>query len=150
MIMTIIIEKFKTDRKWRFLWLQYINGVNLKYHCQRCLLGKTSKKINNELKEAENIKLDELDSRYYYLCGVAPSMALKDNFHLAFEESEGDSIEYSFNGISVKIKNAKRVEFSADDINWDVEHSDEELYNRCRNWQFAHKVSNGGENTKFK
>ena len=107
-------------------------------------------KINNELKQAENIELDELESRYYYLCGVAPSMALEDNFHLAFEESEGDSIEYSFNGISVKIKNAKRVEFSSDDINWDVEHSDEELYNRCRNWQFAHKVSNGGENTKFK
>ena len=148
--MTIVIEKFKTDRKWRYLWLQYINGVNLKYHCQRCLLGKTSKKITNELKEAENIELDELNSRYYYLCGVAPSMALEDNFHLAFEECEGGTIEYSFNGIDVTIKNAKRVEFSSDDINWDVEHSDEELYNRCRNWQFAHKVSNGGENTKFK
>ena len=104
----------------------------------------------NDLKEAENIELDELDSRYYYLCGVSPSMALEKNFHLAFEECEGNTIEYSFNGIDVKIKNAKRVEFSADDINWDVEHSDEELYNRCRNWQFAHKVSNGGENTKFK
>ena len=77
-------------------------------------------------------------------------MALEDNFHLAFEECEGENLEYSFNGISVKIRNAKRVEFSADDINWDVEHSDEELYNRCRNWQFAHKVSNGGENTRFK
>ena len=77
-------------------------------------------------------------------------MALEENFHLAFEECEGETIEYSFNGIDVKIKNAKRVEFSAEDINWDVEHSDEELYNRCRNWQFAHKVSNGGENTKFK
>ena len=141
--MTIKIEKFKTNRKWRYLWL-------LKYHCQRCLLGKTSKKITNELKEAENIELDELNSRYYYLCGVAPSMALEENFHLAFEEIEGETIEYSFNGIDVTIKNAKRVEFSADDINWEVEHSDEELYNRCRNWQFAHKVSNGGENTKFK
>lgn len=148
--MTVMIEKFKTDKKWRYLWLQYINGVNLKYHCQRCLLGKTSKKITNELKEAENIELDELNSRYYYLCGVAPSMALDENFHLAFEECEGKIIEYSFNGIDVTIKNAKRVMFSADDINWDVEHSDEELYNRCRNWQFAHKVSNGGENTKFK
>lgn len=148
--MTIIIEKFKTDRKWRFLWLQYINGVNLKYHCQRCLLGKTSKKINADTKELENVELDELDSRYYYLCGVAPSMALKDNFHLAFEEAEGETIDYSFNGIDVSIRNARRVEFSADDINWDVEHSDEELYNRCRNWQFAHKVSNGGENTRFK
>ncbi|MEE1150662.1 MAG: hypothetical protein UH242_06885, partial [Methanobrevibacter sp.] len=126
--MTIVIEKFETDRKWRFLWLQYINGVNLKQHCQKCLLGKTSKKITNDLKEAENIALDELDSRYYYLCGVAPSMALEDNFHLAFEECEGEIIEYSFNGISVEIKNAKRVEFSKDDINWDVEHSDEELY----------------------
>ncbi len=148
--MTIVIEKFETDRKWRYLWLQYINGVNLKYHCQQCLLGKTSKKINPELKEAENIMLDELDSRYYYLCGVAPSMALEENFHLAFEECEGETIEYSFNGICVKINNAKRVEFSKDDINWDVEHSDEELYHRCRNWQFAHKVSNGGENTRFK
>lgn len=101
----------------------------LKYHCQRCLLGKTSKKINNALKEAENIVPDEFESRYYYLCGVAPSMALEENFYLAFEESEGDSIEYSFNGIIVKIKNTKRVEFSADDINWDVEYSDEELYN---------------------
>ena len=107
--MTIVIEKFKTDRKWRYLWLQYINGVNLKHHCQKCLLGKTSKKIDNGLKEAENIVLDELDSRYYYLCGVSPSMALEENFHLAFEECKGEIIEYSFNGISVKIKNAKRA-----------------------------------------
>ena len=63
--MTVIIEKFKTDRKCRFLWIKYINGVNLKYHCQRCLLGKTSKKINNTTKELENVELDELDSRYY-------------------------------------------------------------------------------------
>jgi hypothetical protein len=28
--------------------------------------------------------------------------------------------------------------------------TDEELYNRCRNWQFAHKVSDGGKNPKFK
>ncbi len=148
--MVVTIEKFKTNRKWRFLWLQYINGVNLSHHCQRCLLGKTSKKIKTDTKSAENVILDELDSRYYYLCGVAPSMDLPDNFHLAFEESEGEIIEYSFNGIDVRIKNAKRVEFSADDINWDVEHSEEELYHRCRNWQFAHKVSNGGEITKFK
>ena len=94
--MTIVIEKFKTDRKWRYLWLQYINGVNLKHHCQKCLLGKTSKKIDNGLKEAENIVLDELDSRYYYLCGVSPSMALEENFHLAFEECKGEIIEYSF------------------------------------------------------
>lgn len=148
--MVVTIEKFDSDRKWRFLWLQYINGVNLKHHCQRCLLGKTSKKIGNDTMHAEDIVLDELDSRYYYLCGVAPSMALKDNFHLAFEECEGSTIEYSFNGIDVKISNAKRIEFSADDINWDVEHSDEELYSRCRNWQFAHKVSDGGRVVNFK
>ena len=148
--MTVIIEKFTSDRKWRYLWLQYINGVNLKQHCQACLIGKTSKKIGNDTFEAENVILDELDSRYYYLCGVAPSMKLPENFHLAFEECEGEILEYSFNGIDVRIRNAKRIEFSADDINWDVEHSDEELYNRCRNWQFAHKVSNGGEITRFK
>ena len=56
--MTIVIEKFETDRKWRFLWLQYINGVNLKQHCQKCLLGKTSKKITNDsFSEILNFKL---------------------------------------------------------------------------------------------
>ncbi len=49
-------------------------------------LQDTQQKLDSNLKEAENVVLDELDSRYYYLCGVAPSMALEDNFHLAFED----------------------------------------------------------------
>ena len=62
--MTVIIENFKTDRKWRYLWLQYINGVNLAHHCKMCLLGKTSKKSQTRRK---NLKMSSL-TQYTIIC----------------------------------------------------------------------------------
>lgn len=40
---------------------------------------------------------------------------------MPLKKCECETIEYSFNGIELTVKNAKRVEFSADDIR-DVEH----------------------------
>ena len=48
--------------------------------------------------------------------------------------------KYSFNGITIKLKNAKRVEFSEEDIPEAQEFRDRPEYYTCRNWQFANRI----------
>ena len=150
--MTIIIEDMAVDKPWSFIWLMYVNDVNLKRHCKSCLIGYTSKKIDNKTRHEENVPLDESEAEYYYLCGGSHPYKWEDNFHLAWKEKEGESFEYSFNGITIKLKNAQRVEFSEEDIDKTLEHADESEYYTCRNWQFANKINDslndkeGGQN----
>lgn len=139
--MTVEIEKMKVKGKWFSIWLMYVTGVNLKYHCKPCLRGLSSKKVNKETKKLENVKLDEGEADYYYLCGVVNPFSWGDNFHLAWKEKAEKKIDYESNGISVKINNAERVEFSEDDIDFDLPHSDKLEYYSCRNWQFANKIA---------
>ncbi len=148
--MTVIIEKLKVTNKWFSIWLMYVTGVNLKNHCKQCLKGHTSKKINKETKKLENIKLDEAKSKYYYLCGVVSPYSWGDNFHLAWKEKKNEKIEYESNGISIKLRNAERINFSEDDINFELEHSDKLEYYSCRNWQFANKIVKEDEKKKNK
>ena len=55
---------------------------------------------------------------------MATPYSWENNFHLAWKEKEGSSIEYESNGISIKLKNAEKPE-----------------YYTCRNWQFANRIS---------
>lgn len=98
--MTVIIEDITVDKPWSFIWLMYVNDVNLKKHCKPCLKGYSSKKINKKTRHEENVALDESEAKYYYLCGGSRPYKWEDNFHLAWKEKEGESFEYSFNGIT--------------------------------------------------
>ena len=140
MKMTVIIEDITVDNPWSFIWLMYVNDVNLKRHCKPCLIGYTSQKINKRTRHEENVSLDESEAEYYYLCGGSHPYKWEDNFHLAWKEKEGESFEYSFNGINIKLKNAERVEFSEEDILEAQEFRDRLEYYTCRNWQFANKI----------
>ena len=104
--MTVIIEEINVDKPWSFIWLMYVRDVDLKKHCKPCLKGYSSKKINKKTRHEVNVVLDESEAKYYYLCGGSLPYKWEDNFHLAWEEKEGESFEYSFNGITIKLKNA--------------------------------------------
>lgn len=81
------INKCQKDY-FQFLWLQYVTGVNLKKHCKPCLKGKSSIHITPKMTSAHDIKLDEKECKYYYLCGVSKGNKLDKNFHLAFKEKK--------------------------------------------------------------
>ena len=84
--------------------------------------------------------LDESEAKYYYLCGGSSPYKWENNFHLAWKEKRGASFEYSFNGITIRLKNAERIEFSADDVDLSQKYADRPEYYTCRNWQFANRV----------
>jgi hypothetical protein len=118
----------------------YVNGIDLEKHCKPCLKGFTSKKIGKWTKHEQNVMLDESEAKYYYLCGGSYPYKWENNFHLAWKEKIGSSFEYSFNGITIKIKNGAMIEFSEDDIEKGQKHASRKEYYTCRNWQFANRV----------
>ena len=138
--MTTIIEEISVETPWSFIWLMYVNDVDLSKHCKPCLKGYTSKKITKWTRHEENVCLDESEAKYYYLCGGSYPYKWENNFHLAWKEKSGASFEYSFNGITIRLKNAERIEFSQDDIEKTQKYADRPEYYTCRNWQFANKV----------
>ena len=139
--MTVKIEEIEITRNWFTIWLMYVNGVNLSQHCKPCLKGFTSRKVHKNTKCLGNVKLDEAEAKYYYLCGVATPYSWENNFHLAWKEKEGSIIEYESNGISIKLKNAERITFCEDDIDYSLKNAEKREYYTCRNWQFANKIS---------
>lgn len=140
MNITTIIEEITVDNEWSFIWLMYVDDVDLSKHCKPCLKGYTSKKIGKWTRHEENVCLDESEAKYYYLCGGSYPYKWENNFHLAWKEKTGSSFEYSFNGITIRLNNAERIEFSKDDIDKSQKYADRPEYYTCRNWQFANKV----------
>lgn len=151
--MTTIIEEIKIEKQWSFIWLMYVNDIDLRKHCKQCLKGYTSKKIGKWTKHKKNIKLNESEAKYYYLCGGSYPYIWENNFHLAWKEKLGKSFEYTSNGITIKVKNGERIEFTEKDIEKTQKHANQSEYYTCRNWQFANKIKNtiynedGEENT---
>ena len=145
MVCTITKIDIKSQgRKWKWLWLMYVNGVDLNYHCQQCLLGVKSRKMRDVLRfgDGENIRLNESkNAKYYYLCGGSMPYKWENNFHLAWKEVEGEILEVNEKGVEITIENAVRVEFSKDDIDYSLKNADNKWFKTCRNWQFANKVS---------
>lgn len=139
--MVTIIEEIIVEKQWSFIWLMYVNGIDLRKHCKPCLKGYTSKKIGIWTKHKINVYLDESKAKYYYLCGGSYPYKWENNFHLAWKEKLGKSFEYTSNGITIKIKNGERVEFSEEDIPKNRKYANLKEYHTCRNWQFANKVS---------
>ena len=131
----IIIKNLKVEKPFMYIWLKNVHNVKLNYHCAKCLIGNYHPKIN---KKTKSIKDLVLDNDIWYPCGVSLPYNWNNNFHLAFEYKDGATIEYSDNGISVCIENAKRLPISSEYINpSDPNYSKKEFFT-CRNWQFAH------------
>lgn len=137
-----VIEKIEVKARFRFLWLKYVDSVDLNQHCAKCLLGEFSKKISNQITLQENIALDEVIPKYYYLCGVSLPYRWIKNFHLAFKYKEGSTLEIDENGISLIIKDAELVRILPYDMR-KRKHSKivRPEFNTCRNWWFANSIA---------
>ncbi len=136
----IYIKKINVTGSFKYLWLKYINDIDLTNHCAKCLLGTYSKKVSNKTQEEFDIKLDESDAVVYYLCGVSMPYNWNKNFHLAFKEKEGSILKYDFNGIEIELENAERILFSKDDIDLADPNANKAVFATCRNWQFAYHL----------
>ena len=130
--------QISVEGSFRYLWIKYIIGVDLKEHCAKCLLGEYDPRIRATLRHASDIALAA--APFYYLCGVTQPYCRAKNFHLAFREKKSYILRVRRKGISIEIQDTEEVKFSEADIAPDDPHIRLTAYRTCRNWQFAHKV----------
>lgn len=128
------ITKIDVYEPFKYIWLKSVEEVDLNVHCARCLIGNYDNRINAKIKHLENI---ELKKGTYYLCGVSSPYVWKNNFHLAFCYEKGSFINYSSNGITVMISNARMLPIDKKYIDYSLPQSKNIAFCRCRNWQFA-------------
>ena len=131
------INFINVTKPFKYIWLKSVIGVNLSVHCARCLCGTYSKAVNADMKHSENIVLE---NGIYYLCGVSKPYVWKNNFHLAFEYCEGQTLYFNDNGIEVEIENAVALPIDTAYIDSNDPHFNDKPYYTCRNWQFAHYI----------
>ena len=143
----MIIKSIEVEGTFKYLWLKSVRDVDLSRHCARCLVGDYDGRINNRLREAHDIELFE---DVYYLCGVSSPYKWENNFHLAFRRKDGSTIDYSSNGVTVRIEGAERLPIDAKYNNPADMHYRTKSYCTCRNWQFANyfetHMKRGAEN----
>lgn len=135
------IIKMNVTGSFKYLWLKYITGVNLKVHCARSLIGTYSKYVSSEVKKIEEpVLLDEAEAKVYYLCGVTTPYKWIDNFHLAFKEQEGSKLYVNRKGIEIEIDNAVEIPITDKFIDKADPNANKKAYYTCRNWQFAYML----------
>lgn len=134
----ITIKELTVSKPFRYLWLKNITGIDLTVHCAKCLKGEYISQVNNRITSLNDLSLD---NGIYYLCGVSMPYVWDNNYHLAFEYKEGNTIFYSNKGVHIVIENAQLLPISEsyiDDTNIKAQYKS---YRTCRNWQFAHYLS---------
>lgn len=133
------IEYFFTERPYKYLWLRYIQGINLEHHCARSFIGDYDTTFHGFLTSLYNYTLR--DSKVYYLCGVANDRIWAHNLHIAFIPAEGESVEIDNEFCRIIIRNARQIRFSAKDIIPNLPQARLKVYSTCRNWQFANYLA---------
>lgn len=130
----MIIKSIEVEGTFKYLWLKSVRDVDLSRHCARCLIGDYDGRINSRLTEAHDIELSE---DVYCLCGVSSPCKWENNFHLAFRRKDGSAIDYSSNGVTVRIEGAERLPIDAKHNNPADRHCRTKSYCTCGNRQFA-------------
>jgi len=134
----ITIKQISVSKPFMYLWLKHITGVNLNVHCAKCLIGEYVDAVNNRITTVNDITIDD---GIYYLCGVSKPYVWDNNFHLAFEYSQGEVLDYCNNGIHITIENAKSLPISEKFIDVTNAKAKYKSYYTCRNWQFANYLN---------
>jgi len=135
------IETFSTSQHFRYLWLKYVEGFDLSVHCARCLRGKYSARVNAGTIRAYELRLNEAEARYFYLCGVTSPYCWNDNLHVAFRFKPGAVLTFNEKGTRIIIRNAERIEIKRQESYALSEHGNDPAYNTCRNWRFAYQMT---------
>lgn len=139
----VIIRKLDLKKQYRYVWLKYVNDFDLSQHCAKCLKGTYESRINRNVFHYENIELPP--SPYYYFCTV---QTYPTNIYLAFEEAEGETIDYEDYRYSIVIENARQIHFDESRIDPNLSEARMKAFNTCRNWQFANWILAGKKGSK--
>jgi hypothetical protein len=142
-----IVKKLDLNRKFRYFWLKYVTNINLKRHCATGLTGPYDKRISIQSRQDqshwEDITLDQGESDFYYICGVATPYNWDENFHCVLRCVPGETLVLDEQSVTGTIKNAVRVPIhEMDRINSTNQHKDDPKYYTCRNYQFAVEFNN--------
>lgn len=136
--------QFTTEDSWSFLWLKYVEGVDLSKHCARSLVGRYSSLFPYRKKVSQVVaELDEADTNLYYLCGVSRPYVYENNLHVAFRKAPGESFSMDFRNTHVVVTNAQRIDIVKEPVYF-CKFGDVPEYNTCRNWQFAQMIEKMG------
>lgn len=134
------ITTFEVKAPFKYLWMKYVTGVNLNVHCARCLEGTYSKRLDNKGPIALPLPLDEVEAKYFYICGVSSPYKWENNFHLAFRYKKGSIIAGQENGIQIVIEDAEYINIEKK-AHYQHENGILRTYYTCRNWQFANQIA---------
>ena len=145
-----IVKELDLDRKFRFFWLKYVTNVNLKRHCAPGLTGPYDKRISIYQNQARithigriSHTLNQGESDFYYICGVATPYKWDENFHCVLRCVPGETLVLDEQCVTGTIENAVRVPIhEMDRINSTNPHKDDPKYYTCRNYQFAVEFDN--------
>ncbi len=136
--------------RYKYLWLIYINGIDITVHCQQSLIGLRSRKFSlgarDGYAEPAPIELNECVAPYYYICGGG--LSYQENLHIAFRYKENHSFEVQTPREYWIIDHAERIEILESYIDKSDSNYSDDLFRRCRNWQFAHFVKRELEKEK--
>lgn len=133
----ITINKLVVKGSYKYVWLKYVNSVDLSQHCARCLNGTYESRINANTHSYSDLKLKQ--SKYYYFCTVGQ---YETNIHIAFREKTGSKIVIDNEYCYVEISNAEQIIFDNSRIDWTLPQAAHRYYNTCRNWWFANWIKN--------
>jgi hypothetical protein len=137
------------QRKFKWLWAKYVQGVNDRYHCTNCIRGPYSRRFS---KNSPNfcpgipVLMDELQPGQYkaiYICGVATAGYTKGrnyihNVHVAIAPLAGNRESWSFENWKMEITNGRllRIPGSVDEIPTQYRSLPPE-YTTCRIFRWA-------------
>ncbi|WP_316521237.1 hypothetical protein [Kitasatospora brasiliensis] len=133
------------ERRYRYLWLKYVTGIDLSRHCAVALHGRYSRHIDETTREA-TVELDEFPHALaWYLCGVTSSpYRWEDNPHLALELAPGHTQDLTVHDLTVHLDGVRPIDFTNAEVPADDPHAADHAFRSCRNWQFAHYLHNRG------
>ncbi len=145
---SVILHHNLDPRKFVFLWMKYVRGVNLKHHCTNCLRGPYGKKLskhNAELISSTRLVLDEQPTGSYealYICGVAQQgYRQKENYphnlHAAVLPAPGLKDVFEFETWKLSIENGKFIKIPGEDALPPNLRALPPEYTTCRIFRFA-------------
>lgn len=135
-------------RRFVFLWMKYVRGVNLEHHCTNCLRGPYGKKLskhNAELASSPRLLLDECLPGSYealYICGVArqgyrQKQNYPHNLHTAVLPAPGENDVLEFENWKLSIENGRFIKIPGADALPSCLRKLPPEYTTCRIFRFA-------------
>jgi hypothetical protein len=142
------VLRWASSRRYRFLWLKYVTGVNLSQHCAKSLKGRYSSVFTYGKPSFGPLTatLDEFAPPLaYYLCGVVRDEDRRRdgarNLHLAFRAKPGATVTRETDDARIILTDAEEIEITDDWIDRSHECAGIRGYASCRNWWFAWRLA---------